>query len=199
MRSDPASSLQFSESAPQPNRKSPMSLPVVRRFPIGAELRSDGTDFRVWSPAPREVRLVIERGRSTTDVALEKERDGYFSTFVPGAGAGTRYQYRLDGVLYPDPASRFQPDGPSGSSQVVDPGAYQWTAALAGGIEMRGQVVYELHAGTFTPDGTWRAAMEHLPELARIGVTVVELMPVAEFPGRFGWGYDGVFPFAPTR
>jgi maltooligosyltrehalose trehalohydrolase len=176
-----------------------MSLPVVRRFPIGAELRSDGTDFRVWAPAPREVRLVIERGGSTTDLALEKERDGYYTAFVPGAGAGTRYQYRLDGVLYPDPASRFQPDGPSGSSQVVDPGAYQWSAALAGGIEMRGQVVYELHAGTFTPDGTWRAAMEHLPELARIGVTVVELMPVAEFPGRFGWGYDGVFPFAPTR
>ena len=176
-----------------------MSLPVVRRFPIGAEVRPDGTDFRVWAPAPREVRLVLEPGGSATDVVVERDRDGYYSTFVPGAGAGTRYQYRLDGVLYADPASRFQPDGPHGPSQVVDPGRYHWTAPASAGIEMRGQIVYELHVGTFTPEGTWRAAAEHLPELARIGVTVLEVMPVAEFPGRFGWGYDGVFPFAPTR
>ncbi len=176
-----------------------MSTAVVRRFPIGAEVRPDGTHFRVWAPAPRNIELVLEGDHSGDRVALEKEADGYYSAFASGVGAGTRYKYRLDGALYPDPASRFQPEGPAGPSQVVDPGRYRWSSGQTRGIEMHGQIMYELHLGTFTAEGTWRAAAEQLPELSRIGVTVVELMPVAEFPGHFGWGYDGVFPFAPTR
>ena len=176
-----------------------MIITDTRRLPIGAELRPDGADFRVWAPAPRDVQLVIEGDRSSRDVVLDKEPDGYYSAFVPGVSAGTRYHYRLDGVLCPDPASRFQPDGPAGPSQVVDPRGFPWTTAVSAGIGMPGQIVYELHIGTFTREGTWAAAAEQLPGLARTGVTVLEVMPVAEFPGRFGWGYDGVFPFAPTR
>src|SRR5581483_10562776 len=117
------------------------------------------------------------------------------------AGAGTRYRFRLDGGerLFPDPASRFQPDGPHGPSQVINPHSFKWTDQAWPGVSMRGQVIYELHLGTFTPEGTLAAAMRELPELADLGVTVVELMPVAEFPGKFGWGYDGVNLFAPAH
>src|SRR5205823_3386241 len=115
--------------------------------------------------------------------------------------AGTRYRFRLDGeqALYPDPASRFQPDGVHGPSQVIDPGAFRWTDGAWRGAGLHGQVLYEMHVGTFTHEGTWEAAARELPELAAVGVTVLEVMPVAEFPGRFGWGYDGVDLFAPTR
>ncbi len=118
-----------------------------------------------------------------------------------GAGAGALYRFRLDGgdSLYPDPASRFQPDGPHGPSQVIDLSAYQWRDAGWGGVRAQGQVVYEMHIGTFTPQGTWEAAARELPGLVRLGITVLEIMPVAEFPGAFGWGYDGVDLFAPTR
>ncbi|HSG39093.1 MAG TPA: malto-oligosyltrehalose trehalohydrolase, partial [Thermoanaerobaculia bacterium] len=101
------------------------------------------------------------------------------------------------GDAFPDPASRFQPEGPHGPSQVVDPSTFQWTDRDWRGVTREGQVIYEMHVGTFTPEGTWAAAARELPELADLGITVLELMPVAEFPGRFGWGYDGVDLFAP--
>jgi maltooligosyltrehalose trehalohydrolase len=111
------------------------------------------------------------------------------------------YRYRLDGgeTLLPDPASRFQPHGPHGPSQIVDPAAFGWSDADWPGIHIDGQVIYEMHIGTFTREGTWSAAVRQLEELATAGITVLELMPVNEFPGRFGWGYDGVDFFAPTR
>ncbi len=132
--------------------------------------------------------------------SLEPEGNGYFSGLVEFLSAGSCYSLRLDGgaELYPDPASRSQPDGPHGPSQVVDP-AYAWTDQGWRGLRREGQVLYELHVGTFTRDGTYAAAAEQLPELARLGVTAIELMPLAEFPGRFGWGYDGVDLWAPTR
>src|SRR5213078_1482280 len=99
----------------------------------------------------------------------------------------------------PDPASRFQADGPHGPSMVVDPGAYEWRDDGWGGVSGVGQVIYEMHVGTFTPDGTFRSAIDRLPDLVDIGVTVIEMMPIADFPGRFGWGYDGVNLFAPTH
>jgi 1,4-alpha-glucan branching enzyme len=174
---------------------------VVRRIPVGAEAQADGsTHFRVWAPHPREVGLVIEAGAGgELDVALEQEADGFFSVRVPNVHAGARYWYRLDGRTFPDPASRFQPDGPFGPPQVIVASRYRWHDALWRGISLRGQVLYEVHVGTFTREGTWRAAIARLGDLARLGVTTVEVMPVAEFPGRFGWGYDGVFPYAPTR
>jgi maltooligosyltrehalose trehalohydrolase len=148
------------------------------------------------------VEVVLEPGGpgAGTAAPLEREADGYHSGRVAAARAGSRYRYRLDGKdAFPDPASRFQPEGPHGPSEVIDPDAFRWTDRGWKGATLRGQVIYELHLGTFTPEGTWNAAAEQLSELVRLGVTVVEVMPVAEFPGRFGWGYDGVDFFAPTR
>jgi maltooligosyltrehalose trehalohydrolase len=102
-------------------------------------------------------------------------------------------------VLHPDPASRFQPEGPHGSSEAVDPSRFAWTDAAWRGVPLGQAVIYEMHIGTFTPEGTWQAAMRELPALADLGITVLEVMPVAEFPGRFGWGYDSVDLFAPTH
>ena len=174
---------------------------VTRRLPVGAEPQPDGsTHFRVWAPLPRVVRLVIEGEHGQqTDVPLEGEEGGYFAARVPDVEPGRRYWYRLDGRLFADPASKCQPDGPFGPSQIVDPCSYRWHDASWSGITLQGQVLYELHVGTFTRTGTWRAAMEHLPRLKGCGITTIEVMPVADFPGRFGWGYDGVFPYAPSH
>jgi maltooligosyltrehalose trehalohydrolase len=132
---------------------------------------------------------------------LENEQNGYFSGIVEFAKPGMRYGFRLDGQrqAFPDPASRFQPDGPHGLSQIVDPGAFPWSDQAWRGVRLTGQVIYEMHIGTFTVEGTWTAAQELLPELADTGITLLELMPIADFPGAFGWGYDGVNLFAPTR
>jgi maltooligosyltrehalose trehalohydrolase len=168
---------------------------------VGAEvLPGGGVYFRVWAPRRRRVEVVFEGGSGSPDLELAPETDGYFSGESPPAGAGSLYRFRLDGEgPFPDPASRFQPCGPHGPSEVIDPAAFQWTDSGWPGVAREGQVLYELHVGTFTREGTWRAAAERLPDLAELGVTVLELMPVAEFPGRFGWGYDGVDLFAPTR
>lgn len=181
----------------------PAHLPspdVPRRYPIGVEPLPDGSAHaRVWAPKRRAVALVVEpEGRAVT---LEAEGNGYFSGLVEDLPAGSRYRFRLDreATLYPDPVSRFQPEGPHGPSQVVDPFGFGWTDHAWTGRPLRGQVIYEMHVGTFTPEGTWEAAVAQLPHLADLGVTVLEVMPVSEFPGRFGWGYDGVNLFAPTR
>lgn len=130
---------------------------------------------------------------------LQAEGNGYFSALIATASSGSLYRYRLDGeAAFPDPASRFQPEGPHGPSRVVDP-SFAWTDAGWKGVSIEGQVIYEMHVGTFTREGTWAAAMEELPELAALGITVLEVMPIADFCGRFGWGYDGVDLFAPTR
>ncbi len=171
---------------------------VARRLPIGAELQPDeGAHFRVWAPDRARVAVVIE-GRATP---LNAEDGGYFSGSVAEAREGTRYQFKLDDddLLLPDPASRYQPEGPHGPSAIVDPSRFAWTDHGWRGGALEGQVLYELHVGTFTREGTLRAAAEQLTELKALGVTMIELMPLAEFPGRFGWGYDGVDWFAPTR
>ena len=176
---------------------SPSSSRRGRRLPVGADVLSDGVDFRVWTPHASRVEVVIE----DSTLALAPEGDGYWYTRTRRAGVGTRYRFRLDGVetLYPDPASRFQPDGPHGESEVIDPASFAWTDADWPGVELPGQVIYEMHVGTFTREGTWAAAMRELPALHHLGVTVIEMMPVADFAGRFGWGYDGVDLYAPTR
>jgi maltooligosyltrehalose trehalohydrolase len=130
--------------------------------------------------------------------ALDRGPEGYWTGFVDDIKAGARYRFRLDGDgPFPDPCSRFQPEGPHGPSLVVDPGAFTWTDGHWRGIELRGQVLYELHVGTFTPEGTLEALARELPRLHDLGVTVIELMPVAEFPGEHNWGYDGVSLYAP--
>ena len=170
---------------------------MSRRFPIGAELSDAGVHFRVWAPCRRSVQVVFEDGPSAE---LEREPGGHFSGLVKEAREGSLYRFRLDGGdALPDPASRFQPEGPHGPSQVVDPKGFRWTDESWRGAELLGQVISEIHIGTFTREGTWNAARRELAELASVGITAVEVMPVAEFSGRFGWGYDGVDWFAPTR
>jgi maltooligosyltrehalose trehalohydrolase len=173
--------------------------PESRRYPIGAEVaRGGGASFRVWAPEHKGVAVTIAQ---SADLELEPEGNGYFSGTRADTPAGTLYQLRLDGNkgLYPDPASRFQPHGHDGPSQLVDASAYAWHDDAWPGVARAGQVVYEMHIGTFTREGTWGAAARELRWLAELGVTTLELMPVGEFPGEFGWGYDVVHFFAPTR
>jgi maltooligosyltrehalose trehalohydrolase len=176
--------------------------PLRRRLPVGAEVQAGrGTHFRVWAPKRHKVEVLWEsgspRGCKLEPLQLMPEEHGYYSGLAPEAGAGVLYRFRLDGgEAYPDPAARFQPRGPHGPSQIVDPHAFAWSCAGWCGVALRGQVFYEMHIGTFTPAGTWEAATAQLPHLSDLGITVLEVMPVAEFPGRFGWGYDGVCPFA---
>jgi maltooligosyltrehalose trehalohydrolase len=164
---------------------------------LGAVLDGGGVRFRVWAPAARAVELCLEPGQVS---AMAAEADGYFSLRVDGVGAGARYRYRVDGRgPFPDPASRFQPDGVHGPSAVLDPARFAWTDQAWTGIDLPDVVLYELHVGTFTPAGTFAAARERLPVLRDLGVTTVELMPLGDFPGQRNWGYDGVSLFAPAR
>jgi maltooligosyltrehalose trehalohydrolase len=176
-----------------------------RHYPIGAELIGPNeTHFRIWAPKAKRIDVVLEKSAAKesprTFHSLTPEDAGYFSGSV-AVGAGSCYRFRVDNSehFYPDPASRFQPQGPHGSSSIVDPASFKWSDTEWRGLKLKGQIIYEMHVGTFTREGTWRAAAEQLPELARCGITVIEMMPIADFPGNFGWGYDGVDLFAPTR
>src|SRR5690348_8118537 len=176
-------------------------IPAWRRYPIGAEVGPDGVvHCRVWAPKQTRVSVVTltTSGAVATTTALESETNGYHSGTLSSAGSGTLYKLRLaDGAEVPDPSSRFQPTGPHGPSQVVDSRGFQWRDRRWRGPSLAGAVLYEMHIGTFTPEGTYAAAAAHLPHLADLGISIIEMMPVAEFPGRFGWGYDGVGLFAP--
>ena len=161
---------------------------------LGAAVRDDGVVFRAWAPRCRTLDVVIEGRRP---LAMSRQDDGLFEAVVAGLRPGTRYQYRLDGARYrPDPASRFQPEGVHGPSMAVNPGSFPWTDQVFTGHALADLVIYELHVGTFTRVGTFEAIVPHLPHLVDLGVTAVELMPVAEFPGSRNWGYDGVHLFA---
>lgn len=175
--------------------KNPASA-AGRRFSVGAEFIDGTTSFRVWAPSRQTVTAV----RGEEEFKLVPEAQGYFSTNVD-VTAGACYMFRLDNdeKLYPDPASRFQPQGPHGPSQIVDPASYKWSDKNWKGSTIKGQIISEIHIGTFTDAGTWAAASEKLPLLAEAGISLVELMPVNDFPGQFGWGYDGVNLFAPCR
>jgi maltooligosyltrehalose trehalohydrolase len=153
----------------------------------------------VWAPSRHSVEVVLD-GPEQRVVPLGKDASGYFAGMAEGVAAGARYKYRLDsGGSFPDPASRFQPEGPHFASEVVDPSAFEWSDSTWPGVTLEGQVIYEMHIGTFTLEGAWASAARELVNLAETGITVLELMPVAEFPGRFGWGYDGVHLFAPSH
>ena len=165
------------------------TLPWER--PLGATPTGDGrTRFRVWSQHAEPTLRV-----AGADHAMEHEGLGVYAATVP-AGAGDDYMYVIDGRELPDPSSRFQPEGLRGPSRVVDPAAWSWTDREWKGVALEDLVVYELHVGTFTPEGTFDAVIGRLAELAELGVTAIELMPVADGPGRRGWGYDGVYIWA---
>ncbi|MFO1075708.1 MAG: malto-oligosyltrehalose trehalohydrolase [Geminicoccaceae bacterium] len=164
-------------------------------LPFGPTPVPDGTRFRLWAPGQEQVRLLLpDRSERLPMAALG---DGWFETTAP-VGVGQPYQFELvDGTAVPDPASRRQAGDVAGPSLVTDPLSYRWRHAGWTGRPWAETVLYELHVGTFTPAGTFTAAIERLPHLAALGVTAIELMPLADFAGSRGWGYDGVLPYAP--
>jgi maltooligosyltrehalose trehalohydrolase len=169
---------------------------VVDRRDLGAlYLGEERCSFRVWAPRAQqvEVRIVAPDQRI---IPLRRGERGYHQAVAESVGPGAHYFYRLEGEKErPDPASRFQPEGVHGPSQVVDP-RFPWDDASWFGIPLRDYIIYELHVGTFTAEGTFAAVVPHLEQLKEIGITALELMPVAQFPGSRNWGYDGTYPFA---
>jgi malto-oligosyltrehalose trehalohydrolase len=164
-------------------------------MPFGAALTPGGVRFAIWAPSAEDALVEVDGRR----VPMQRGAQGFFHCFDARAAPGSRYAFRFDGsdLVVPDPASRFNPDGVHGASEVVDAGAYEWRDGGWHGRPFHDAVVYELHVGTFTPQGTYAAAAERLDYLAALGVTAIELMPLAASPGGWNWGYDGVLPFAP--
>lgn len=169
----------------------------VHRMPYGAEVRPDGSvRFRLWAPSHRAVGVKLEH--QATVLPMQRLEGGWHELVTGEATAGTRYRFVLpDGQRVADPASRHQPEDVHGPSEVIDPSDYMWRDREWRGRPWREAVVYELHIGAFTPAGTFRAAIERLDDLAGLGVTAIEIMPVSDFPGARNWGYDGVLPYAP--
>lgn len=170
--------------------------------PLGATVTPSGVGYRVWAPDHRQVAVVIGADPvSARIVPLAPQPDGYFSGTDPQGKPGDRYGYRLgdhpDRV--PDVAARFQPEGVDGPSEVIAPDSYRWQDVWWRKPAFPGRTIYELHVGTFSPEGTFRGALDRLPKVVELGVNTIELMPLADFPGRWNWGYDGVFPYAPAR
>ncbi|MGV3622348.1 MAG: malto-oligosyltrehalose trehalohydrolase [Archangium sp.] len=164
----------------------------------GAVVTDEGTVFRVWAPKRTKVEVLLNRGEGVERHALVGKNGVFSGTF--DARAGTRYRFELDGgEAFPDPCSRSQPEGPHGPSEVVDARAFKWTDGSWPGVGAKNHVVYELHVGAFTEEGTYGALINKLPYLKSLGVTLLELMPVNGFPGKFNWGYDGVNLWAPNR
>ncbi|PYV01833.1 MAG: malto-oligosyltrehalose trehalohydrolase, partial [Acidobacteria bacterium] len=164
---------------------------------LGATWLGDGRcRFLVWAPHAQTVEVLVLAPQPQTAI-MERIERGYYEAIIAGVGPGSLYVYRLDGSHErPDPASRFQPQGVHGPSQVVDTQAFEWGEDGWSGLPLESYLIYELHVGTFTPEGTFDGAIPHLDDLKDLGVTAVELMPVAQFPGARNWGYDGVYPFA---
>ena len=165
-------------------------------LPFGAEITDLGIRFRLWAPDAETVALTLQDGRQ---FAMAMESHGWFGLTTTEAAVATRYRFRVGNGFYPDPASRRQPDGALGLSAVVDPSAYEWTDTAWQGIPWPEAVIYELHPGTFSASGDFDGILQHLDHLISLGVNLIELMPVADCPGRWNWGYDGVLPFAPTE
>ncbi|WP_418320909.1 malto-oligosyltrehalose trehalohydrolase [Piscinibacter sakaiensis] len=170
----------------------------VHQMPFGARLESDGSAvFRLWAPSASTIELIVD-GNDGSPVAMDRQPDGWHQGRLQRADAQTRYAYRVDGdLVVPDPASRHNPDDAAGASRLTDPLAFEWPDQPWTGRPWHEAVIYELHVGCFTEAGTFSAAIERLDELVALGVTAIELMPVADFPGQRGWGYDGVLHFAP--
>jgi maltooligosyltrehalose trehalohydrolase len=168
----------------------------ARNEPLGGVLAGENAcSFLVWAPRAQQVDVRIVEPRART-VSMLSVGGGYFHAVVEGVAAGALYTYRLNGEKErPDPASRYQPQGVHGPSQIVD-SRFAWNDSHWRGIPLEKYVLYELHVGTFTPEGTFEAIIPRLATLKDLGVTVIEIMPVAQFPGDRNWGYDGVYPYA---
>jgi maltooligosyltrehalose trehalohydrolase len=168
------------------------------RLPLGANVVDGGVEFRVWAPSSQRVDVIVYGPDAEAVHPLEVQADGWFGGTVKGIGAGARYKYRLDEKdAFPDPASRSQPDGVHEASEVVDPSNFQWTDDGWRGVPLEEMSIYEVHVGTATEAGTFDGLIERLDDIAQLGVTAVEPLPLAEFPGAHNWGYDGVYLYAP--
>ncbi|MFG5119027.1 malto-oligosyltrehalose trehalohydrolase [Methylorubrum sp. POS3] len=161
---------------------------------FGSELAEDGVRFALWAPTADDVTLVVDG----SDHPIPEAGEGWRVATLPGVKPGARYGFRIGGdFVVPDPASRFQPDDVSGLSEVIDPNAFDWTDAAWTGRPWEEAVVYEVHVGTATPEGTYAGLEKRLDDLADLGITAIELLPLADFKGTRNWGYDGVLPYAP--
>ena len=168
---------------------------------FGAIPQQDGVRFQIWAPEARSLHLLTKTGDAPPiERVLQRDAAGIWTGVFADVHVGDRYAYSLNrDPPRPDPASRFQPDGVHGWSEIIDPSSFQWTDSGWSGVEPAGAVIYELHVGTFSGDGTFADVVSRLDYLRDLGVTVIELMPVADFPGRHDWGYDGAALFAPSR
>ncbi|TVQ87177.1 MAG: malto-oligosyltrehalose trehalohydrolase [Chromatiaceae bacterium] len=169
-------------------------------MPFGAEVQpaGGGVRFRLWAPAAARIDLLLDQGRGEEALAMSAGADGWFELTVPAAGPGQHYRYRIDGGLaVPDPASRFQPDDVHGPSEIIDPRTFCWADDDWRGRPWAEAVIYELHVGSFSPSGDYGGIERRLDHLVNLGITALELMPIADFPGRRNWGYDGALLFAP--
>jgi maltooligosyltrehalose trehalohydrolase len=173
----------------------PHRITARHSMPFGAEVLAEGAvRFRLWAPGAKQVDLVTE----TNAISMPAASGGWYEYTAAQAVSGMLYRYRIDGELFvPDPASRFQPHDVDGPSEVIDPHAYQWSDHGWTGRPWSEAVIYELHVGTFSPEGTFNGVKAKLPQLADLGITAIELMPLSDFAGRRNWGYDGVLPYAP--
>jgi malto-oligosyltrehalose trehalohydrolase len=171
----------------------------AHRMPFGSEIQADGrVRFRLWAPAAKRIELVLQDADRARALAMAAACDGWFELATDAAHVGSLYRYRIDGRReVADPASRFNPQGVHGPSQVLDPTDFAWSDAAWRGRPWHESVLYELHVGTFSPEGTFAGVEAKLDHLAELRITAIELMPIADFPGERGWGYDGVLPFAP--
>ncbi|MBX9692671.1 MAG: hypothetical protein K2Z81_09830, partial [Cyanobacteria bacterium] len=172
------------------------------KMPFGPVLHEDGSiEFRIWAPQAKAVNLLLYTDSSSKQhkkIELTAGPDFWFSLRSYDAKVGSRYHFQIDDdYIVPDPASRYQPGDVHGPSQVIDPNSFTWTQEDWRGLPWNQAVIYELHVGTFTPEGTFEALTQRLDYLVELGVTAIELMPVADFPGGFNWGYDGVLLYAP--
>src|ERR1700722_17830353 len=172
----------------------------IQNLSLGASRLSDSQwAFMLWAPAKKQMSVHL-LGPKDRLVPMEKDKRGYHCAVVDKLAPATQYLYRLDDARdLPDPASRFQPEGVHGASQLVDTGSFEWSDQQWTGIDLERSIFYELHVGTYTAEGSFDAVIAHLSQLAALGVTTIELMPVAQFPGSRNWGYDGVLPFAPQN
>ncbi len=193
-RGDAAARRQLGRACPLRAGVCGRAVSAPSRF--GPLLSDRGVTFRLWAPGARAADLLLDQ--PATDSLPMSKHGEWFETHAPDAGPGTRYRFRIDGELdIPDPVSHFQPEDVQGPSEVIDHSAYQWQAPDWKGLPWERAVFIETHVGTFTRAGTFRAMIERLDHLAETGITALELMPVADFPGRWNWGYDGVLLFAP--
>jgi maltooligosyltrehalose trehalohydrolase len=173
---------------------------TMSRSDFGAVPVRGGVRFRVWAPSAHQLTLVLHDGPAAGEYPLPRDEQGVFDLIVDAAAAGNTYSYRIDaGECRPDPASRFQPDGVHGPSEIIDPSAFPWTDARWSGRPPADRILYELHVGTFSPEGTFAGAARRLEAIRDLGISAIEIMPVADFAGRRNWGYDSVCLYAPSR